>query len=157
MLQGRLAEAETLQRKVVAKLVEINGPDSYEVVEAEGRLGETLRKEGRAAEALPLHRKALEHQRKLYGEDHVMVALAEYQLAADLIALGRAEDRAEARRLLRFVARDAREEESAPPPPCRGKGGEHAPGCSRRLKVLDGSMPLRGHHRHGARKGSSPL
>src|SRR5262249_10180510 len=93
-------EAETIQREVVAKLVEINGPDSYEAVDAEARLGETLRKEGRAAEALPLHRKGLEHQRKLYGEDHVFVALARYQVAADLTALGRAEDGTEARRLL---------------------------------------------------------
>ncbi len=99
-LQGRLVEAEKIQRGVAAKLVEINGADSFEVVEAEGRLGETLRKEGRAEEALPLHRRSLEHQRKLYGESHGAVALAEYQVAADLIALSRTENRDEARRLL---------------------------------------------------------
>ncbi len=99
-LQGRLVEAERIQREVAAKLVEINGADSFEVVEAEARLGKTLRKEGRAAEALPLHRRGLEHQRKLYGEGHVAVALAQYEVGADLVALERAEDRAEARRLL---------------------------------------------------------
>src|SRR5262249_12735989 len=94
-LQGRLAGAGGIQREVAAKLAEINGADSYEVTDAEARLGETLRKEGRAAEALPLHRKGLAHQLKIYGNGHAFVAMAQYQVAADLIALGRAEDRAE--------------------------------------------------------------
>ena len=100
-LQGRLAEAETIQREVAAKLVEINGPDSYE---AGGRRGR--------GSARPCARKAARPRRfrstarasstseSSTARSHVAVALARYQVAADLIALGRAEDRAEARRLL---------------------------------------------------------
>ena len=99
-LQGRLDEAEALQREVVAKVEEINGKDSGEAVEARSRLGETLRRRGRAAEALPLHRDSVAALVRIEGEKSAATAVERFQLASDLVALGRAEDREEARKLL---------------------------------------------------------
>ena len=131
-LQGRLDEAETIQREVAAKLAELNGPDSGEAIEASARLGENLRKQGRAAEAAPLHRRALEVYTKQLGEANVTVAMTRYQLAADLIAMGGAEHRAEARRLLDSSLSVL--EKRTPPPPAAGggEGGERTSGCLNR-------------------------
>ena len=99
-LQGRLSEAEALEREVASKLEEINGKDNGITVEARSRLGETLRRQGRAGEALPLHRDSLAALLRIEGERSAGTAVERFQVASDLLALGRAEDREEAGRLL---------------------------------------------------------
>ena len=70
LLQGRLEEAERLQRQVVERLEEITGKESAETAQALGRLGDTLRKRGAAAEAIPLCRRSLGIQTKILGPEH---------------------------------------------------------------------------------------
>jgi tetratricopeptide (TPR) repeat protein len=113
-LQGRLEEAETLEREVAAKLEELNGPDSQEAIDARARLAETRRRRGHADEALPVHRQALVAALKMEGEASTWAAMLRFQVAADLLAAGRPEDRAEAKSLLDGAL--AVLEKQAPPP-----------------------------------------
>ena len=99
-LQGRLEEAEAMERQVAAKLEELNGMDSAEAVDARARLAETRRRRGHPEEALPVHRQALEAVLKMEGETSTWAAILRFQVAADLLASGRSEDRAEAKALL---------------------------------------------------------
>jgi serine/threonine-protein kinase len=99
-LQGRLEEAEAIERQVAAKLEELNGKDSAEAVDARARLAETRRRRGHPDEALPVHREALAAVVKMEGEESAWAAVLRFQVAADLIAIGGSEDRAEAKALL---------------------------------------------------------
>jgi eukaryotic-like serine/threonine-protein kinase len=113
-LQGRLEEAEAIEREVAAKLEELNGKDSGEAVDARVRLAETVRKRGRWPEALPIHREALGVVVKMEGESSTWAAMIRFQVAADLLAAERPEDRAEARALLDRAL--AVLEKQSPPP-----------------------------------------
>ena len=113
-LQGRLEEAEAIEREVAAKLEELNGKDSQEALDARARLAETRRRRGHPDEALPVHRQALAAVVKMEGEQSTWAAMLRFQVAADLLASKRPEDLAEAKALLDQAL--AILEKQSPPP-----------------------------------------
>ena len=76
---GQAAEAETLEREVLAELREDNGQPTGAL--ARENLATTLEREGRPREALELARQALELQRRREGESSGNVALAIREVA----------------------------------------------------------------------------
>ena len=99
-LQGRLEEAEAIEREVAAKIEELNGRDSQEAIDARVRLGETRRRRGHPEDALPVHREALTAVVKMEGETSTWAAMLRFQVASDLLASGSPKDRTEAKALL---------------------------------------------------------
>jgi Tetratricopeptide repeat len=73
-LQGRYAEAEVLQREVLALARSHYGPMHWQVAEALCNLAASLTGQLRGAEAIPLYEEALSIRRRILGEKHWQVA-----------------------------------------------------------------------------------
>jgi hypothetical protein len=68
--QGRLDEAVTLQRSVIADRTVELGPDHLYTLTIRGQLGQTLARHGRPAEATALLESLLADERRVLGGDH---------------------------------------------------------------------------------------
>jgi len=91
--QGRPAEAERLERAVIAAADSRAYPPSHPFPYAvRNNLGHALASQGRVAEAEPQYRQAYLGLRRAYGPDHPDAVAAEASLAATLALLGRVTD-----------------------------------------------------------------
>lgn len=67
--QGRLTEAESVQRKLLERERRVLGPEHTNTLGTMGQLATTLCEEGRCAEAEPLDRRVLAARKRLQGPD----------------------------------------------------------------------------------------
>ncbi len=87
--QGKLGEAETIQRQALKRLGEVMGPDAFQNGLLQGALADTLemKKDGRA-EAESLRRRALQLTEKKYPRTHMQWANDALDLAHNLASSG---------------------------------------------------------------------
>lgn len=93
--QGRLDEAEKIQRQAVQRMAEIMGPEVYQNVFALDGLAATLSLRGRHDEALRLSRRALKISEHIYPGGHPISQDRRLSLAKLLAAAGNPAARAE--------------------------------------------------------------
>jgi eukaryotic-like serine/threonine-protein kinase len=104
--QGRLKEAEAIQRQALAKLSQIMGPDAYQNCLIADALADTLEKNsGNLDEVIRLRRRSLALTEKRYPRTSGLWAERASSLARALITVD-TESRAEARSLLDQAATD---------------------------------------------------
>ena len=87
--QGKLGEAETIQRQALKRLGEVMGPDAFQNGLLQGALADTLEmKKGGRAEAESLRRHALQLTEKKYPKTHMQWANDALDLAHNLASSG---------------------------------------------------------------------
>jgi serine/threonine protein kinase/tetratricopeptide (TPR) repeat protein len=90
--QGRLAEAEALQRQALELRRQLYRNEDAKVAESLNNLALVLRSEGRLADAEKMSRDALDMQRKLFGRNHLAVATSLNNIGMAMDAEGRSAD-----------------------------------------------------------------
>ena len=92
--EGRLAEAEKLQRESLALKERVFGPENLGTLRSVDLLSVTLAEQGLLEEALKLHRETAETRRRVWGPgtDDWLTALTKYQLACVLARASRREE-----------------------------------------------------------------
>ena len=87
--QGKLGEAETIQRQALKRLGEVMGPDAFQNGLLQGALADTLEmKKGGRAEAESLRRRTLQLTEKKYPKTHLQWANDALDLAHNLASAG---------------------------------------------------------------------
>jgi serine/threonine protein kinase/tetratricopeptide (TPR) repeat protein len=87
--QGRLEDAEKLQRQVLDSELRVLGPQSLETVDNQGNLAAMLDDKGEHAEAEKLNREVLEAKRRLLGPQSRQTLAAMDNLAINLARSGK--------------------------------------------------------------------
>ncbi len=85
---GRLAESETLMRRVYETRSRVLGADHPLTLVAMNNLAGSVQKLGREAEAIAMMREVLERRTRVLGEEHFSTVLSMGNLGAALIAQG---------------------------------------------------------------------
>jgi tetratricopeptide (TPR) repeat protein len=81
LAEGKLVEAENLDREALAMIKRLAGGEDPEVGQALNNLANVLAAQGRLAEAETLFRQALALQKKLLGSEHPDLATSLNNLA----------------------------------------------------------------------------
>ncbi len=108
-MQGKLAQAESIQRQASQKLAQQMGQDAYQNCLIDDALADTLERRGKSAdEVLALRRHALELTEKKYPKTGPLWAERATALARALLAQGGTAERTQAHALLDQAAADYR-------------------------------------------------
>jgi len=89
VLEGRFADAESQQRKLLAIEQRVLGPDDGDTVGVKGDLATTLSEEGHLPEAEKMQREVLESQKRALGPEATFTITTMNNLAAILMQEGR--------------------------------------------------------------------
>jgi eukaryotic-like serine/threonine-protein kinase len=89
VLEGRFAEAESQQRKLLGIEQRVLGPEDHDTVGVKGDLATTLSEEGHLAEAEKMQREVLESQKRALGPEASFTITTMNNLASILMQEGR--------------------------------------------------------------------